>query len=504
MTRPGAVGRPAAYLVVLLLALLMAPPSPTAADPPQASLAEVLDALRTDELAADYVVLLDVSSSMQPAGGPDLYTRAQRALRPLLDALSPVDRLHLVAFADRPDPTFTGRIGGTGAGVLSRLPDRAEGGRTDIGAAIESALDTVDRPDLTDPATVVLLTDGVQDPPPGSRYDGNIDAAITRLRERATGIERRRPVRALGIPLTGQTDVRLLDRVFDDTVLMDLPPDQVGTYLSGVGSRVAMAKAAALVARDRPAVTLTTNPGPITVRDEPVTITATVRNEASRVPLTVTPAATVEGAAIPVRVLTGETTVAPGAEQTIQLRVDPPGATGRWIGGERSTAGTLRIEAAITSPWRDVIVQDLGLALTPEPARAAVPVRATATGIAIWLVTVLGLLLVALVALLLWLPTRRWRPMGGGQLTVTEPGAPVPYRQMLSGRKVRFPAPHGSGAATQGSGTVRAFRQRKRVGAGRELVLRIDYRRAGRRHRVICPPRQTRPLTDGTTFTYQP
>jgi hypothetical protein len=497
-----ATGRLTAYAAILFLILW--PATPAAAEPPQAPLADVLRALHTDKLAADYVVLLDVSSSMQPTNGPDLYTAAQQALRPLLDALDPVDRLHLVAFADRPDPKFTGPIGDAGAGVLGRLPARAEGRRTDIGAAIESALDTIDLPDVTDPATVVLLTDGKQDAPPNSRYAGDLDTAIDRLRTRATGVERRRPVRALGIPLTGQTDVQLLDRVFDDTVLMDLPPGQVGSYLSGIGSRVGVAKAAALAGRDRPAVSVTADQSPIIVRDEPVTVTVKVRSQAARVPLTVTPAATVDGVSLPVQVISGETTVAPGAEQTLELRVGPASRTGFWIGGERSTPGTLRIEAAVGSPWHDVLVQDLGLTFAPQPVRATVPVWATSSGLSPW--TLAGAIAAVLVlAALGWQARRRhWRPMGGGYLTITEQGGGAPYRQMLSGRKVRFPTQHGSGTAPKGSGLVRAFRQKKQIGAGKELVLRIDYKRGGRQHKVICRPRQTKPLTDGTTFTYQP
>ncbi|BCJ39769.1 hypothetical protein GCM10010168_77750 [Actinoplanes ianthinogenes] len=487
-----------------LLFLIVMVPVPARAEPAPTPLPEVLRALRTDNLPADYVVLLDVSSSMQPAGGPDLYTRAQQALRPLLDALDPVDRLHLFAFADRPDPTFTAAIGDAGASVLSRLPGRAEGGRTDIGAAIEAALDTIDLPDATDPATVVLLTDGKQDAPANSKYAGNLDAAIEQLRNRAAGVERRRPVRALGIPLTGQTDVALLDKVFDDTVLMDLPPEQVGDYLSKVGARVAVAKAAALVARDKPAITLTPDQTRLSVRDEPVTVTVTVRNNAAKVPLTVLLTAAADGVSLPVEVLAGETAVAPGAEQQVRLRIGPASKTGFWIGGERSTPGTLRIEAAVGSPWHDVIEQDLLLKFAPPPAQVRLPLEAVATGLSPWYLAFL-ILAVLVVALLGWRARRHhWRPMGGGYLTITEQGAGVPYRQMLSGRKVSIPSTHGSGTAPRGTGTVRAFRQKKQVGAGKELVLRIDWKRAGKQHKVICRPRQTKPLTDGTTFTYQP
>lgn len=387
-----ALRRLVACLTVLVLGALvpvaLVPAGPAIAAAPQATLAEVLRSLRIDELPADYVVLLDVSSSMQQPGGPDLYARARAALRPLLEALSPVDRLHLVAFADRPDPEFSGRIGDAGAGVLDLLPDRAEGAKTDIGAAIESALDTVDLPDNTDPAMVVLLTDGKQDAPAGSTYAGNIGTAIERLRDRATGVERRRPVRALGLPLTGQTDVAMLDRVFDDTVLMDLPPAQVGDYLRRVGGRVAVEKAAARVSRDRLAVTLTPEQSPVTVSGEPVTVTARVRNEASDVPLEVTLTARVDGVPVPVEPLSGPAVLAPGKEETLRLRVSPPDSAGRWIGGERVRTGTLHLEASAGSPWRDVIVQDLGLEFArhrpPPTFRYGPPRTDTRSGSRCW------------------------------------------------------------------------------------------------------------------------
>ena len=477
-----------------------------AAPPAQATLAEVLRALKTDQLPADYVVLVDVSSSMQPAAGPDLYTAARQALRPLLGALSPVDRLHLIAFADRPDPQFSGPIGRAGAGVLGQLPTRAEGAHTDLGAAIEAALGIVDDPANTAPATVVLLTDGRQDAPPDSKYSGDLTAAIAALHRTAQGVERRRPVRALGIPLTGQTDVQLLDRVFDDTVLADLPRGQLGPYLKQFSDRVAVQKAAAYVKQDRLVVTMTPQPGPVTVLDEPVTVTATVHTAATRVPLTVTGVtATVDGVDLPVRLLAGDLTLAPGSpDQAVRLEVAPPTARQHWVGGRRITPGTLRIRATVDSPWHTVIANDLGLPFAPAPPAATVPVSAAADGFPVWLVVLLAavLLVAALIVVLAY--RRRWKSMSGGQLTVHEPGLPVPYRQRLSGRKVAFPAAHGSGTATRGKGVIRARRRRRTAGTGTELVLRIDYRRDGKRHRVSCRPRQTQALHDGTTFSYQP
>lgn len=502
-----AMGRGRAWAVfATVLALAIAPGAPASATPRQASLADVLSALRTNDLPADYVVLLDVSSSMQSP--VDLYTPARQALRPLLGALSPVDRLHLFAFADRPDPVFSGPVGDGGANALQRLPARADGAHTDIGAAIEAAIDIIDDPLTTDPATVVLLTDGVQDAPHGSRFAGDTGAAIASLRRRAEGVEHRRRVRALGIPLTGDTDVRLLDQVFDNTVLMDLPPEQVGGYLTGISNRIKVEKAAAYVAQDRLSVTVTAEHESITVRDKPMIATVRVHSDASRVPLTVTGiTASVGGVALPAKVLSEEVTLDPAhPDQTVRIRIDPPSSTGFWIGGARSTSGTLRIQAAVDSPWREVITRDLALPFSPRPIETTVAVRASANGIPVWLVVLAGLILLILILLAVGARRRHWKSMSGGHLTVNEPGAGMPYRQMLSGRKVSFPAPHGTGT-TAGSGTVRAVRQRRPgggTGPRTELVLRIDYRRAGKRHRIVCRPRQTQPLNDGTTFSYQP
>ncbi|TDC67006.1 VWA domain-containing protein [Micromonospora sp. KC207] len=492
-------------LAVCLLVLLTAVGAParagSAAD--QAALPEVLRGLRVDTLPADYVVLIDVSASMQD-GRRDLYAAARAALRPLLGGLAPVDRLHLIAFAERPDPVFSGDIGANGAAVLGRLPGRAEGRATDIGAAIGAALQIVEQPDATDPATVIMLTDGVHDPPPGSRYAYPGGDAFADLRKRARAVEQRRSVRALGVPLTGRTDVRLLDEVFDDTVLMDLPPEQVGDYLGRVGDRIAVEKAAAYVSRDRLTATIALEPSPVVVRDEPVDLVARVRSTTTRVPLTVRDLAVeVDGLPVTGTVAPAQVTLDPAApEQQVTIRLRPQALSGTWIGGERTTTGQVRVVGTVDSPWRDVIDRDLGLDFVPQQVAGQAQGARTASGIPVRLVVTAVLALGALAALAVTLRRRRWKPIGG-HLLVAEPGTAAPYRQRLSGRKVRFPAAHGRGG-TQGTGTVRAVRRPRTVGSGSELVLHIDYRRAGRRHHVVCRPRQPVSAADGTTFTYQP
>ncbi|MGC4806432.1 vWA domain-containing protein [Micromonospora sp. DT233] len=470
----------------------------------QAGLPEVLRGLRVDTLPADYVVLFDVSSSMQD-GPRDLYAAARAALRPLLGELAPVDRLHLIAFAERPDPVFSGVVGAGGAGVLNRLPPRAEGRKTDIGAAIDAALRIIEEPGNTDPATVILLTDGLQDPPADSTFARSGRAAFDAMRRRARAVEERRSVRALGLPLTGRTDVRLLDEVFDDTVLMDLPPGQVGAYLDRVRDRIAVEKARAYVSRDALDVTIALEPASVVVRDEPVELVARLRSTAARVPMTVSGLAVeVDGVRLTGTVTPAEVGLDPSApERQVRIRLEPQALSGRWVGGERSTGGTARLVGTVDSPWRDVIDRDLGLEFAPHPVAGTASTSRTATGIPVWLVVLAGLALAALVAFLVVLLRRRWKSMGGGHLLVAEPGGVAPYRQLLSGRRVRFPAAQGRGGA-QGTGTVRARRRRRAVGGGTELVLHVDFRRAGRRHRVLCPPRQPVSAADGTIFTYQP
>ncbi|WP_326557102.1 vWA domain-containing protein [Micromonospora sp. NBC_01796] len=491
-------------VAVNVLSVPAAPAVPARFAPAQAGLAEVLRDLRVDRLPADYVVLVDVSSSMQD--GADLYRAAKDALRPLLAELDPVDRLHLFAFANRPDPKFSGAVGGVGAGALDRMPGTADGTATDIGAAIEAALDIVEEAGNTDPATVILLTDGRHDPPVNSRYAGNASPAFARLTERARRVEQRRNVRAYGVPLAGRTDVQLLDEVFENTILMDLPPDQVGSYLDRIRGRVAVQKAAAYVARDQLTATAALPPGGLTVGAEPVEIVARFRSSATRVPITVGDLRVeidgVELRAVPERPEVLLTPAEP--EQEVRIRVEPVTTTERRIGGERTRDGELRVTGTVDSPWRDVITRDLELAFTPAPASATAPARHTTTGFPIWLLVLVLVLLVIAVGLAFYLPARRWKAMGSGSLSISEPEQKGPYRQPLSGRTVRFPSPLVRRGGLSGSGTVRARRLRRETGSGRELVLYVDYRRDGKRHRVTCRPRQTESLRDGTTFTYQP
>lgn len=287
---------------------------------------------------------------------------------------------------------------------------------------------------------------------------------------------------------------------------MDLPPDQVGSYLDRIRGRVAVQKAAAYVARDQLTATAALPPGGLTVGAEPVEIVARFRSSATRVPITVGDLRVeidgVELRAVPERPEVLLTPAEP--EQEVRIRVEPVTTTERRIGGERTRDGELRVTGTVDSPWRDVITRDLELAFTPAPASATAPARHTTTGFPIWLLVLVLVLLVIAVGLAFYLPARRWKAMGSGSLSISEPEQKGPYRQPLSGRTVRFPSPLVRRGGLSGSGTVRARRLRRETGSGRELVLYVDYRRDGKRHRVTCRPRQTESLRDGTTFTYQP
>ncbi|UGT62489.1 vWA domain-containing protein [Nocardia asteroides] len=132
--------------------------------------------------AADYVVLADVSGSMdQPGRYPALLT----ALPRLLDGLDPADRVSLYTF----DSTVHSRYSGAGLGgdrLVAQLPGTANvAASTDLGPPIAAGLDELRRPDGAPIRTVVLVTDGMHDPPPESEYADLSGPAWAELARRA-------------------------------------------------------------------------------------------------------------------------------------------------------------------------------------------------------------------------------------------------------------------------------------------------------------------------------
>jgi Mg-chelatase subunit ChlD len=133
------------------MVVLAAAGGPAAAAPAD----DVYAALGVDKVPADYIVMVDISGSMQQSGR---YAAVKDSLRAFLAALAPDDQVELGTFADKATIVRQGPVGRSVDEVVAALPATATGARTDIGAAIEAALAQLERPGAPAVATDVLLT----------------------------------------------------------------------------------------------------------------------------------------------------------------------------------------------------------------------------------------------------------------------------------------------------------------------------------------------------------
>ncbi|MFL6128524.1 MAG: VWA domain-containing protein, partial [Mycobacteriales bacterium] len=210
------------------------------------SVAQVVARLRVDQTPADYVVLVDVSSSMTDSG---LYPQVQAALQPFLDALDPVDHLSLITFDTVPDLRFSGTVGERPDRSLAQLPRDAVGEGTDIGTALEAALAELERPDAYEIGALILLTDG-KIAAPGSRYAELASPAWSALAARAARRAGHRAISSYAVGLGGGTDAGAVHRVLPNTIVVSLPAGQVTPYLVRVKDQLRLTKARELLRPD--------------------------------------------------------------------------------------------------------------------------------------------------------------------------------------------------------------------------------------------------------------
>ncbi|MBL7258031.1 vWA domain-containing protein [Paractinoplanes lichenicola] len=484
--------------VALSLGLLAATAAPAYAAP--ATEDEIYAALGVDRVAADYVVMVDVSGSMR-AG--NRYAQVRSSLRSFVAALAPDDRVSLVTFADGAKVVRRGGPAGRSPdAVLANLPRQADGDHTDIGAAIEEATKLLAREGAPPTATVLLLTDGLHDPAPGSAYPFDEGYSWNQLRATAKKLKKT-SLNAYAVPLSGSTGAAQLAKVFPAAKV--LPPvsiDRLGAQLEQPKAAARAAKArAALGADARGGITVS---WPEQVRDlgaGPTDLRVTLRSGTAHTPLVVDGLAVRSGdPALRATVRPQSVSVPPGGTAEVTVSVD-------WDAGPRQAAPLHEVtgEAALTltgtvgSPWYPMMRDRLGM--TPAPAWTGGETRAGLDAqrgsLPYWIGG--ALLLAAVLGTLAVLRRRRLRPPLSGRLEVRTPDGDE-HTVTLTGRVLALNA---GTAGIPGQGEVRAARAS--VGAA-EVVLTITYSRNGSasaRESGTCGPGASVTLS-GAVFTWQP
>lgn len=497
--------RAAAFGAALLAAPVLAagPAQAAPADAGHPTRAEIYQALKLAQEPADYAILVDTSGSMKQDGR---YDTVRATLRPFLDGLTPRDHVELVTFDSSPHIQYLGSAGDTAA-IMSHLPAAPDPhGATDIGAALDTALTELERNDASPVASVVLLTDGEQDPAAGSRYPTSSGPAWTQLAHRADAVAKHAALAGYALPLgSGASGADLLGHVVRDTT--ELRPKNIqdlGGYLARAGDRTRARQAALLLAGDRgKGVTAGwSDGGRADLTGGSASAHLTLHSTTSRVPLTVTglhasltdPSVTVGG--LPDRVM-----LQPGGSRTFDVQLH-----GRLRAGPvpyRRTEdqdATLRLSGRVGSAWEQPLAPDVTLAVPRgiRVTRSVAPLRGT-VGSAALLPSVLGaLLLAAVVGWLLWRRSRRPR-LTGALLVARAMDGLEPERIPLGGRGARLrPATVG------GAGRVRGRRRATDRGARVDLLIR--YSPDGSRMRestATCEP-GGHVVINGVRFQHRP
>ena len=298
---------------------------------------EVLAAIGVNRERADVTVMVDTSASMEDGGR---YGQVAEALRPLLAALAPHDHLSLLTFDAVPALRFSGAAGGSPDAALAQLPPRATGPATDVGAVLAAALAEMERPDANVIRTTVLVTDGRHDPPPGSAYPGREGVGWTGLATRASNLAAKARVNAYALALGPDTDAALLKQVFPNAVVVALPTEQLGPFLTRIPEEIRLHKAREVLAPDIGG-TIDVSWGPegwatVTADEATLSVQLTFRSTMETVPLELR-GLTLRSRGLPVRAvgLPERFELAAGQARVVTVHIDLPGEAGELRSGLR-------------------------------------------------------------------------------------------------------------------------------------------------------------------------
>jgi hypothetical protein len=431
--------------------LLVAPVAAQAA--PSVDVDQVVVALGLASEPADYVLLVDTSGSMKQGGR---YSQVRQELRKLLAGLDADDRVSLLTFDSTVVKRYRGDVGTNPDAVLSHLPATASGNYTDIGAAIDGGLTQLESADTHRLAALILITDGVMDTLPNSKYAKVDSASWKKLKTRTVSLEQDHELAAYAVSLISTTDAGLLKKAMPQAT--EVSANEVGTRFAQVAGDLVKLQAAGALKDELAApikVVLTGNLGTALADGSTVPLQLDISSAYPHVPVVLSD--------LKLQATDGLQLVVTGLPETLSLE---PGATATatvqvGVTGSANSNSTVSLSAKVGSPWGKVLEKDLGLTFTPAiEGAAAVPPAPIKLPPAL-LPTVGGVVALLLGAVLAFLLVRMalTRPMDG-VLTFTREGREI-ADIVLRGRRQKLAVPAGttelvglSGSASGARGAV--------------------------------------------------
>lgn len=459
---------------LLTAGVLLAPSVAQAA--PAVGVDDVVASLGLASEPADYVVLVDTSGSMNQGGR---YNSVRNELRKLVGGLDSDDRVSLITFDTTATTRFRGVVGTQPDAVVAKLPAKAKGQHTDIGAAIAAGLTALERPDTHRLAALILITDGKADTASKSPYKKAGSAAWKKLKSRATELAREHQVAAYAVSLIASTDAGMLTKVFPDAD--EVSADRVGDQFAQVGGDLVRLQAAQALkdelakpikiewAGDLVAAVSSKHAVPLQLVF--TSLYAHVPVELSQ--LAVQPS---DGVSANLSGLPDKVILKPGERVALDVQAQ--------ISGKLASTGSVTLAGQVETPWRTVLERDLGLKFEPVLDSAAevpaAPIEIPPDVAAPAGVAAGGLIVVALLG---WLALAIVTPRMDGVLTFRRGGREI-ADIVIKGRRTKLAVPPSAADLVGLAGSVsgakgptpgqRAVRIDARFGAERTRGVVVD------------------------------
>ncbi|MGI5506209.1 vWA domain-containing protein [Lentzea sp. CA-135723] len=473
--------------LLAVLALLFTTVDPTAED--------VYRALGVHDTPTDYVLLVDTSGSMAQNRR---YDNVRDNLRTFVGKLDERDHVTLVTFDVVPSVVHSGSPS-SAAAAIDRMPAVPEGDATDIGAALEVAITVLEGGKAEQSGAIVLITDGIAQPPSSSRYHEERGAAWTALAARGQALAARASGYVVPV-VSGESGTGQMMTVVPNTLV--LPYTQgVGGFLDRLQEQVRRGDARRALGDDAKVGVKASWALPAGADlSETVDVTLVLESTARKMPIELRNLrAELTGAPGELSGLPDRVELAPGERRELALTLSSTETAWKRLGRATAPAQAgLRFAADAGTPWQTVLERELGV----RPANPAVTAEGTWNGVVTtgvrWgyiAAVFIALITLLLLGLVLWL--RRHPAMRGVLVAI---GGDTTHRIPLHGsRKLKFPRPEnhsGLGGEFQVRGALAPVR-----GTPELTFWRPDGRKGESR---LCPPDGDDLELYGVVFRHHP
>lgn len=375
---------------------------------------ELLTAYGIGDQPSDFVVVVDTSGSMMDP--PAIYPDVLRVYAEFVDAIGAQDHLAVITFDASAVVRFSGEVNTPErrSAAKAALPPTANGGRTDIGAALDAALDRMERADAAQVQTLIFLTDG-KIVASGSPYGTPGSPAWQELRARADRLAGSRTVSAFGAGLGGgATDVAVVKDVFPRAKIVSLPTDQLPGFFREAVERARVERLRSPVEQElnRYGVTAAVDHGKLAdVTRLEVRLTSTLPILGATVNVRGVRVMTADGTPLEATLPSGPqpVTIAPGeTSPAIPVDVVVPGLDHSLKIGETRETRHFRVILETESEVEpaDILARDLAIDTQPRVTQAPLAEASRGHGVAYWMLGVWAGIAAAILWFLGWIYRR--------------------------------------------------------------------------------------------------